>query len=571
VLQLEDPILLFRSLFATITIIPFLAGCLSGVNPVPSTVTSLPEEPVPVCMVPVDSTETSSYRLVKPETLGAQLLINEQLLLGLTDSVTLEDNYLLAFNGGGLGEEGETVLQVGVSNDFPVVHNDKVQQFINFYSGPRGRKGFQRWLERSTRFLPQMREIFAEEGLPKDLVYLAMVESGLNTRAYSWAHAVGPWQFISSTGKMFGLKQSWWLDERRDFEKSTRGAAAYLSSLLKQFDGEWHLAVASYNAGPGKIRQAIKRYKTRDFWELSRGRYLQAETKNYLPKLMAVLTIASDPEKYGFTELNYQEPYAYETVVIPSATDLEIVAEMTGVEYSELKMLNPELKRWCTPPGVSDYRLRIPAGTSEVFLQQYALLSEKDRANYKHYRLKQGDTLLALSKRYGIRVSDIMSMNSISNPRSLQVGSNLVLPLKKGYTKLPISELKDDYVRSRRQVYTVRSGDSLWSISRRFGVSEKQLRVWNRLGWSNVIRPGQRLMVSAKAAKSRSKSTASQVKGPERKIVYHVKSGDTLWDIGRKFSIEMNQIRDWNNLSSTHTLQPGDKLTLVVRTVERSG
>lgn len=567
--------MLFRLLCVAFIVLPYLSGCLATMTPgqdAPVQLTALPEPPPQVCTNPPAASGTLANRLPQLEELGAQLLINDRQLFGMTDRVTLEDNYLLAFNGTGiLDYEGETVLQVGVSNDFPVVHNDKVQQFIDFYSGPRGRKVFQRWLERSSRFLPQMREIFAEEGLPRDLAYLAMVESGFNTRAYSWAHAVGPWQFISSTGKMMGLNQTWWLDERRDFERSTRAAARFLKDLHRQFDGEWYLAVASYNAGPGKVRGAIRRYKTRDFWELSRGKYLQAETKNYVPKLMAVLTIASDPEKYGFTELEYQEPYAYETVSIPSVTDLEIVAKMVGAEYTELKTLNPELKRWCTPPGTSDYRLRIPAGTTETFLEQYAALPAKDRANYTHHRLKQGDTLLALSKRYGVRVSDIMSLNSIRNPRALRVGSDLVLPLKKGYTKLPVSELEDDYVRTRRQVYTVRNGDSLWSISRRFGVSQKQLRVWNRLGWSNVIRPGQRLVVSARAAKKAPKKTTAKLTGPERKIVYHVKPGDTLWGIGRQFSVETSQIRDWNNLSKAHMLRPGDKLTLVVRTAEQSG
>jgi membrane-bound lytic murein transglycosylase D len=565
---MEDTLLHFRALLTTLVIIPFLTGCFASL----ASVSTLSEEPLQVCVVPTEPIDRFGYRLPELKKLGAQSLIDEQLLLGLTEPVTLADNHLLAFNGVSIfGFEGKTSLHVGVSNDFPVVHNTRMQQFIDYYTGPRGRKVFERWLERSSRFLPQMREIFAEEGLPKDLAYLAMVESGFNTRAYSWAHAVGPWQFIRGTGKMFGLKQTWWLDERRDFEKSTRGAARYLKDLNRQFDGEWYLAVPSYNAGPGKMRGAIRRYKTRDFWELSRGKYLQAETKNYLPKLMAVLTIAGDPEKYGFTDLDYQEPYAYETVTIPSVTDLEIVAKMTGTDYSELKTLNPELKRWCTPPGVTDYQLRIPAGTSEAFLEQYSMLSKKDRANYKHYRLKQGDTLLALSKRYGVRVSDIMTMNSIRNPRSLRIGANLVLPLKKGYTKLPIAALKDDYIRSRRQVYKVRSGDSLWSISRRFGVTEKQLRVWNRLGWTNVIRPGQRLMVSARAAKKQPKRAAVQASGPERKIVYRVKPGDTLWGIGKQFAVDTHQIRSWNDLSSSHMLQPGEKLTLIIRTVERSG
>ncbi len=553
-------------------LLPLLAGCLASLSTGLSIDPASVEAPLLVCVAPGTPLDDELYRLPQQGTLGRQLLIDDQLLFGMIDLVTIEDDFLLTLNEASVPrDEGVTVLQVGVANDFPVVYNDKVRHFIDFYTGPRGNRGFQRWLERSSRFLPQMREIFAEEGLPKDLAYLAMVESGFNTRAYSWAHAVGPWQFIASTGKMMGLQQTWWLDERRDFEKSTRAAARFLKDLYRQFNGEWYLAVAAYNAGPGKIRGAIRRYKSRDFWELSRGTYLQEETKNYVPKLMAALTIASDPEKHGFTGLAYQEPFAYETVSIPSVTDLEIVAKMVGVEYDEIKTLNPELMRWSTPPDISEYRLRIPAGTAEDFKQQYSALSKKDRANYKHHRLKQGDTLQALANRYGVRVSDIISLNSIRNPRTLRVGADLVLPLKKGYTTLPVSELKDDYLRSTRQRYKVRSGDSLWSISQRFGVSEKELRVWNRLGWTNVISPGQQLVVSAGGDKKQPQKRAPQASGPEREIVYQVKSGDTLWGIGQQFSIETHQIRNWNNLSESHLLKPGEKLTLVVRTVEGSG
>lgn len=456
--------------------------------------------------------------------------------------------------------EGQTVASEEVSFDFPVVENDKVRYFIDYYTG-RGRKGFKRWLERSTRYLPMMQKIFAEEGLPKDLTYLAMVESGFNTRAYSWAHAVGPWQFIGSTGRLYGLKQGWWLDERRDFERSTRAAARFLKDLHRQFDGDWYLAVASYNAGPGKLRRAIRKYNTRDFWKISRGKYLQTETKNYLPKLMAVLLVAKQPEKYGFTELAFQEPLAYETVTVPTATDLEVIADICEVEYREIKALNPELKRWCTPPGVKDYAVRIPPDKKEQFAQKYASLPEDGRANYKHHRISKGDTLLGLANRYGIRVDDIMALNRIGNPRSLRIGTDLILPLKKGYSRLPVDELQDDYIRTRRQRYTVRKGDSLWSISRRFGVTQKQLRVWNRLGWSNVIRPGQILGVSAKArrpAKRVSKGVAT------KQIVYRVKRGDTLWGIGRRFAVETGEILAWNNLSLGDVLRPGQKLTLKV-------
>jgi membrane-bound lytic murein transglycosylase D len=451
--------------------------------------------------------------------------------------------------------------------DFPVVENDKVGYFIDYFTG-RARNTFKIWLERSGRYLPMMREIFADAGLPKDLAYLAMVESGFNDKAYSWAHAVGPWQFIESTGRRYGLKNDWWHDERRDPEKATRAAASFLADLYEAFDGDWYLAVPSYNAGPGKLRQAVKRYKTRDFWEICRGKYLKNETKNYLPKLLAVMIIAKQPEKYGFTDLDYQEPIAYDTVPLPSSTDLEVIARLSGTDYKHIKKLNPELKRWSTPPAAKDYLVRLPVGSQSRFLGEYAQLPKHQRANYVRHKIKSGDTLLALSKRYGVRVQDIKSLNSIRNARSLQIGTNLIVPLNpdsNGSTAL--SELKDDYKRSRRSSYTVRSGDSLWKISRKFNVTEKQLRVWNRLGWSNTIRPGQRLVVSSKAApvkKRTVKAVATKTSGPLQEVVYNVRSGDTLWAIGREFAVKTHQIRSWNNLADNHVLQPGDRLTLHV-------
>jgi len=381
-----------------------------------------------------------------------------------------------------------------VTYDIPMVDNDQVQKYIRFYSETQ-RKYFTLWLERSSRYVPLMEEIFAEEGLPRDLVYLSMIESGFNPRAYSWAHAVGPWQFISSTGKLMGLKNDWWHDERRDIEKSTRAAARFLKDLYGRFD-DWYLALAAYNAGPGKVSRAIKKYGTRDFWQLCKGRYLAVETEVYVPKLLAVVQIAKQPEKYGFADIDWQEPLAWETVTLPTSTDLEVVARLCEVDYETIKTLNPELKRWCTPPHITNYPLRIPPGSKELFEPRYAKLPASQRANYMHYRIKSGDTLSALSQRYGVRVKDIMAMNKIRNANALRVGQDLVLPLRKGYNPEVVAELKDDHNKTHRKYYTVRKGDSLWSISRRFGVTTKQLRVWNRLGWNNVIRPGQKLKVS---------------------------------------------------------------------------
>lgn len=447
--------------------------------------------------------------------------------------------------------------------DFPLSDHRRVDKLLSFYTG-RGRKTFGRWLERAGRYVPDIQAIFVEEGLPLDLAYLAMIESGFNIRAYSWAHAAGPWQFIESTGKLYGLKNDWWRDDRCHIEKATRAAASHLKYLNKRFDGDWYLAVAAYNAGGGKVRRAIKASGSRDFWTLTEGKVLREETRNYLPKLVAALTIIKDLEGYGFADLEFSVPIDYDIVTIPTTTDLEIVAEFCSVDYAEIKALNPELKRWSTPPGVANYQLNIPAGVADQFRQLYAKLPEDQRARYHRHQIKSGDTLGALARKYRIQVADIIAMNKIKNPRALKIGSNLIMPLKEGFTRLPIDELADNYVRSRRRTYTVRQGDSLWKIANRFSVTEKQLRVWNRLGWSNLIRPGQKIAVS-KAGK-RPLAKVKRQTGPAKKMVYNVQPGDTLWGIGRQFDVKTEMIQLWNQLSKGHILQPGQKLTLMVPT-----
>jgi membrane-bound lytic murein transglycosylase D len=281
--------------------------------------------------------------------------------------------------------------------------------------------------------------------------------------------------------------------------------------------------------------------------------------------------IAKQPEKYGFVDLEYHEPIAYDTVSLPSSTDLEVIARLSGSDYALIKKLNPELKRWSTPPGAKDYLVRLPAGSQEIFAEAYAQLPKRQRANYARHKVKSGDTLLALSKRYGVRVQDIQRLNNIRNARALQIGADLIMPLNPDSNGTnALAELKDDYKRSRKTSYTVRSGDSLWKISQKFNVTEKQLRVWNRLGWSNVIRPGQYLIVSSKRAPVNTaavKARAVKNTGPLKKVVYKVRPGDTLWAIGREFAVETQQIRSWNNLTDNHVLQPGESLTLHVSSV----
>ena len=449
--------------------------------------------------------------------------------------------------------------------DFPLSQHPRVKKLINRYSGS-SKKMFAYWLKRAGRYVPKIQMIFADEGIPLDLAYLAMIESGFNVRAYSWAHAAGPWQFIESTGRLYGMKNDWWQDGRLDLEKSTRAAAKHLKYLHKRFDGDWYLAVAAYNAGGGKVSKAIRKSGSRDFWMLTKGHVLQDETKNYLPKLLAALSIVKNLEEYGFSDLKCYEPLEYETFTLETSTDLEIIAGFCGISYRELKDLNPELKRWCSPPGVIDYQLNVPFGYAEQVRVLYTQLPSNQRARYHRHQIKSGDTLQVIARKYKIRVNDIVALNKISNPRALQIGHNLILPLREGFTALPTNALADSYVRSRRITYKVRSGDSLWSISRRNNVTQKELRVWNKLGWSNLLRPGQILAVSKPGvrviAKKETKKEAK--KGPSRKLIYKVVPGDTLWDIGRQFDVATEQIRRWNELSNGHILRPGQKLTLMV-------
>jgi len=540
--------------------------------------TLLPPLPTPtsadLLLADPDEDETAEDSTVSPEEIIVEL---EGDAAEDLDPETLEDNAVLqqANSLSTPEEEGETVFLNAGGYDFPVVDNEKVRYFIDYFSGPV-RKNFQVWLERSARYLPMMKEVFAEQGLPQDLVYLAMIESGFNNKALSRAKASGQWQFMERTGKAYGLSNDWWRDERRDPEKATRAAARHLADLYQRFDGDWYLALAAYNAGAGKISRAIERYGTRDFWQLTHGSYLRKETKDYVPKMLAGLMIAKNPERYGFTDLAFHEPLVYEVAELDSVTDLEIIADLAGSDYETIKRLNPELKRWSTPPGVESYSVRLPAESGVSFVERYAQLPKEKRANFVVHRIKKGDTPGALARRYGVRTDELLRINKIRDARSLRIGQNLLIPLNPDAGKMTLADmreaLRDGGPSSQgsgkgSSYHTVRSGDSLWSIARRYKVSEKQLRNWNGLGGKNTLKIGQKLAVSGKGG---SKSTAKSAStGQTKKIVYKVLPGDNFWSISRKFNIATQQILDWNRLSKHSVLRPGQRLTLLVKSTSR--
>lgn len=464
--------------------------------------------------------------------------------------------------------EGLTLLKDELIFDFPLVENEQVRSYIDYYTG-EGREIFARLLHRAERYIPFMRRIFEEEGLPQDLTYLALVESGFNPHAYSHAHAAGPWQFIQSTAENYGLSNDEWRDERRDFEKSTRAAARFLSELYDRFAGDWYLAVAAYNAGGGRISRAMEENGAEDFWELSANSSLRDETKNYLPKLLAVLTIVRDPAAYGFSDIPEADPLAYDVVRLPEATDLELAARLCEVSPEDLRGLNPELKRWCTPPLARDYELRIPAGSKSRFEKLYANIPSEQRAGFHRHRVAKGETLAKIARRYNLRQDDLIALNRLENFRALPLGDELLIPLSPEMARL--AEAKPVPLRALTstvsKTYKVRKGDTLWAISRRFGASEKELLAWNGLTAKSSLRPGQTLKVAKVKAAGGENSVGA--KG-ERKIVYRVKSGDTLSAIGRKFAVPAERIQSWNRLAKNHILRPGDKLTLLVRDGNRS-
>lgn len=333
------------------------------------------------------------------------------------------------------------------SLDIPVADHPSIQFWIDYFSGP-GATRFARWLELTGTYEPLLRPLLHEAGVPEDLVYLAMIESGLSPRAYSRARAAGLWQFIETTGAHYGLRQSFWVDERRDPVKSTRAAAAHLLELHRLF-GDWFLAWAAYNAGAGKIQGAIKRYGSRDYFELCRHPYLRRETKDYVPKIIAAATIARHPEQFGFSAVKPLPPWSAEQIALEDATDLGLVASGCGIPVEQLAELNPELSRWASPPvavGGTPYLLRVPAGLGPICRRALDAVPAGQRLTFRHHRVRPGEVPGKIAARYGIGLHTMMQMNKISDPRRMRAGRDLIIPIP---SRVPEQLFRRDPVRQR--------------------------------------------------------------------------------------------------------------------------
>lgn len=391
--------------------------------------------------------------------------------------------------------DAEAAKELGLVNtkfDFPVTWNKQTAMWVKFFTG-KGRQHFINYTQRAGRYAPVLSKIMADNGLPRDLIYLAMAESGFQNHARSWAKAVGPWQFMPATGKKFGLNIDWYVDERRDPLKATIAAANYLKNLYGMF-GSWELAAAGYNAGEGKIARATRMYRSKDFWRLTKGRYLRPETKNYVPKIMALAIIGKNLDVFGFNDIAFEKALDYEEIMVKGNADLYEVAEVLQLDFEEVKRYNPEVIRWQIPPYLESYALRVPVGTKEAW-DNYQDKDSVIADSYKTYVTNGKSSLQHVSRKFKVPLDVLKELNPEISDRRLAPKSVVYLPFREDHS-LKARMYADIYEKPARKVrvrrrqarliatyskrgkliknpsvyYTVKKGDSLWRVAQRTGV-----------------------------------------------------------------------------------------------------
>jgi membrane-bound lytic murein transglycosylase D len=460
-----------------------------------------------------------------------------------------------------------TTVDTREKYDIPVVVNDKVENCIVYFQ-TIARDFFQSALTRSGRYTGLMMKILEEERVPRDLVYLPMIESGFKTNAYSWASAVGPWQFISATGRRFGMERDWWFDERRDFEKSTRAAARYLKYLYERY-GDWYLALAAYNAGEGKVDKTIKRDGTKDYWYLS---HLKRETRDYVPLYLASMIIAKNPEKYGFVPF-YDDPLQYDVVTVDKPLDLYEVATTLGTTYDYLKTLNPELLRKVTHPHKESYSLRIPSDQKEKFWGSYDQLTSARSATLVNHKIGKGETMSMIAKQYSISTQALADANNMSKKQRLTEGLTLLIPVPQlAREDRPIQQTKRKSNNTPRtpgtgsDLYVVRKGDSLADIASAHGTTVNQLVMVNGLDKSSRIYPGQVINVGVKRfSQSRQSASAPRASKSQHIMTYKVREGDSMDKLAKQHGTTSANLALLNGFENNRRLRVGQLINVPAR------
>ncbi len=440
----------------------------------------------------------------------------------------------------------------------------EVELYFRYFTHD-ARDRFHAWLKRSENYLPYVRDVFAAHGLPHDLIFLPFIESGYNPMAYSRAGAGGMWQFMPGTGKIYGLTFDWWLDQRRDPYLSTKAAAAHLAKLYDMFH-DWNLALAAYNAGEGRISRAMQRSGKDNYFALAGVNNLLArETRHYVPKFMAVLKIVQNLEELGFEPINWENGPNLATLEVKGGTDLLALARTCGLDWETFRRHNPAFRRQVSPPG-RKVTVYLPESKQETAMAYLSKPSSRPYEGFDRYQVRRGDSWWALSNRFNVPV-DVLKRVNDRKSNTLSIGESLMVPRSAGAVGVAAASPAENSVSSTRALaqqranYVVQRGDTLWNLSRRFGVAVSSLAQANGLQNKHSLKIGQRLFIPRHSSQTTVRAAASKAQSGQM-VQYRVRPGDTLWQIAQRFGVTTANLTTWNKLPRSGLIRPGDNLKI---------
>lgn len=472
--------------------------------------------------------------------------------------------------------EGPKVVDQELES-IPTEVNPLVEKWIGYFQG-RGRPHMERYLARSTRYEKLMKKVLRDNGLPEDLFYIALIESGFSSHATSHAAAVGYWQFIRGTGKRYGLEINPFVDERRDPVFATQAAAEYFKGLYSVF-GSWYLAMASYNVGENRVKREVMNHYTRDFWELARKRRLPVETINYVPKFIAAKLIAKEPAKYGFEDIDYLPPIEFDHITVNKAVNLRQMAEKLSLNYEDFKALNPRFKGEVAVLRGNELVLRIPPGmteqasiaANECFVQDVRFIA--DSGDTQPYRIRRGDTLSTVARKYRTSVAYLRDLNDLPRRKALRVGMRIYVPdrtplrdrvVAKNTSVAKVATVSNSVVPNKvklvvgsdGQYHVVQSGDSLFTIARKYSTSVSELKRLNKLSRGRILKIGTKIKVPSLTADSSSVHDIAKAK------IHVVKKGENLSAIAAKYNVSMTDIKERNKIRNPASLVVGARILI---------